>query len=57
MNGRNLYNDEPQAITRNGRQDDGCQGQTGAVAPRHVREHGSILSLMMAGKRAESGNE
>ena len=57
MDGCDLHHDETQAITRNGRQDDGCQGQTGAVAPRCVREHGSILSLKMAGKRGERGNE
>ena len=54
MDGCDLEHDETQAITWNGRQDGGCQGQTGAVAPRCIREHGSILSLMGRGKRAEN---
>jgi hypothetical protein len=57
VEGGRLQNDETQAITWNGRQDGDCQDQTGAVAPRYVREHGSILSLMKRRQRAEISEE
>ncbi len=39
VNGCKLHHDEPQTIAGDGRQDDGCQDQTGAVAPGDIREH------------------
>ena len=44
MNGCELHHDDPQAIAGNGRQDDGCQDQTGAVAPGGIREHLAMIT-------------
>jgi hypothetical protein len=44
VNGSELHHDETQAVAGNGRQDDDCQGQMGAVAPGDIREHLTMIT-------------
>jgi hypothetical protein len=46
VNWRDLYHNKPQAVARDGYQDNNCQDQAGAVAPQYIREHLSMITLV-----------